>query len=128
MRTWLHRAPGALLVALLLAGPAAAQQNRVFTLKELYELCKSSEVPRQNACNGFVTGVRHTLDTFKNTLKDRITYCIPATVNNKDFKDGFIAWAEKNRGEFERSAVRGVIKSAFERYPCSGSPQKPFEF
>ena len=128
MRSWHHRAAAAALSAIVLTQPAAAQQNRVFTLKDLYELCKSIDAQRQSACSGYVTGVRHTLDTFKNTLKDRIAYCIPATVNNKDFKDGFVAWAEKNRGEFERAAVRAVVKSAFERYPCSGSPAKPFEF
>ena len=106
-------------MALLLAEPAAAQQNRVFALKDLYELCKSTDAQRQNTCNGFVAGVRHTLDLFKNSFKERISYCIPAQVTNAEFKDGFLAWAEKNRGDFERSAARGVARSALERYPCN---------
>jgi len=119
VRTWLHRTSGAALLALLLAQPAAAQQNRVFTLKDLYELCKSTDAQRQSTCTGFVAGARHTLDLFKNSFKDRISYCIPAQVTNGQFKEAFLAWAEKNRGDFERSAARGVARSAIDRYPCN---------
>src|SRR5262249_18626750 len=90
---------GAGLLAIALAGPAAAQ-DRLFTVKELVGLCKSGEAQRQSACNGFITGVRHTLDVFKNSLKDRVAYCIPRTINNRDFRDGFLAWAERNPNEF----------------------------
>ena len=126
-RTGALLSAGAALVGMSVAEPAAAQ-NRIFTLQELYTLCKATDPQRLSACNGFIAGVRHTLDTFKVSLKDRIGYCIPASVNNRDFKDGFVAWAERNRGEFERAAVRGVIKSAFDRYPCGNAPAKPFEF
>jgi hypothetical protein len=132
MRRWFRRARGAALCAAAIAAaqPAAAQETRVFTLKALMELCRANDATRQQACAGYVTGVRHTLGIFKNTLKDRLALCIPNTVNNKDFKDGFMAWAEKNPGEFERSAVSGVIKSAFARYRCGAAPggEKPFEF
>jgi hypothetical protein len=114
-------------LGLALAQPAAAQ-DKVFTLKELVELCKSSEAQRQSACSGFVTGVRHTLDVFKNSLKDRVGYCIPRTVNNREFRDGFVAWAERNPNELQYAAVRGVIKSALERYSCGKTAPKPFEF
>lgn len=122
----LRMACGAFL-ALTLALPATAQ-DRVFTLKELVELCKSSEARRQSACSGFVTGVRHTLDVFKNSLKDRVAYCIPRTINNREFRDSFLAWAERNPGEHQYAAVRGVIKSALERYSCGKTAPKPFEF
>jgi hypothetical protein len=117
----------AAVAGLALASPAAAQ-GKVFTLQELHALCTSSDAQRRSACEGFVAGVRQTLDVFKGSLKDRVRYCIPASVNNRDFKDGFVAWAERNRGEFERAAVRGVIKSAFDRYPCGNTAPKPFEF
>jgi len=116
-----------MLAGLAAAEPAAAQ-NKIFTLQELYTLCKSTDPQQLSACNGFVAGVRQTLDTFKASLKNRIAYCIPASVNNRDFKDGFVAWAERNRGEFERAAVRGVIRSVFDRYPCANTAPKPFEF
>jgi hypothetical protein len=125
---WRIGAAGAALAAALAGAPVAAQDGRVFTLKQLYEICRAGDASRQSACSGFVTGVRHTLDVFKNSLKDRLTVCIPATVDNRAFRDNFLAWAEKNPGEFGRSAVRGVIKSAFERYPCTRGPGKPFEF
>lgn len=121
------RTAGAVLLATALASPAAAQ-DKVFTVRELVGLCKSSDATRQSACSGFVTGVRHTLDVFKNSLKGRVAYCIPRTVNNRDFRDSFVAWAERNPGEAEHAAVRGVIKSALERYACGNTAPKPFEF
>ena len=127
MIAFLARWTGGLLAALALAQPALAQ-DKVFTLKELYGLCKSSEAQNLSACSGFVTGVRHTLQIFKNSFKDRIGYCIPTTVDNREFRDGFVAWAEKNPREHEFAAVRGVIKSALERYPCGKTAPKPFEF
>ena len=117
----------AALAGLALAPPAVAQ-GKIFTLQELHALCTSTDAQRRSACEGFVAGVRQTLDVFKGSLKERVRYCIPASVSNRDFKDGFVAWAERNRGEFERAAVRAVIKSAFERYPCGNAPAKPFEF
>jgi hypothetical protein len=121
------RAAGGMLAALALAQPAPAQE-KVFTLKELVDLCKSSEAERQSACNGFITGVRHTLVVFKNSLKDRVNYCIPPAVNNREFRNGVMDWAGRNPNEHRYAAVRGVIKSAFERYPCGKSAPKPFEF
>ena len=132
MRTWIRAAGVALCAAAGAAAvqPAAAQDTRVFTLKTLLELCKSGDAGRQQACSGYVTGVRHTLGIFKNSMKDRLALCVPNTVSNKDFRDGFVAWAENNQAEFERSAVSGVIKSAFARYRCGATPpgEKPFEF
>jgi hypothetical protein len=127
MRSSIHGLAG-LALAVLVFGPPAAAQNKVFTLQELYSLCTSQDAQKQGACTGFITGVRHTLDTFKASLKDRLRYCIPATVNNREFKDGFVAWAERNREKFGNAAVRAVIASAHERYPCSGSTPKTFEF
>lgn len=127
MRVWLQRT-GFAAFAVMAQGLPAEAQTKVFTLKELYTLCKSTDAQHQSACSGFITGVRHTLDVFKASLKERVSYCIPAAVNNRDFKDMVVAWAERNQGEIERAAVRGVIKSALEKYPCAGSPAKPFEF
>jgi hypothetical protein len=127
MRGSIHGLSGLALAALVLGSPASAQ-NKAFTLQELYGLCTSQDAQKQGACVGFVTGVRHTLDTFKASLKDRVRYCIPATVNNRDFKDGFVAWAARNRDKFETPAVRAVISSAYERYPCTGNTPKTFEF
>jgi hypothetical protein len=126
MHNWLRYAPGGLFAGLLLVQPVAAQQSRVFTLKDLYEICKSSDAQRQGTCTGFVGGVRHTLDLFKNSFKDRIHICIPAQVTNAEFKEGFLTWAERNRGDFARSAARGVARSAIDRYPCA-KPGKQFE-
>ena len=129
MRTSFLRWAGAALLGLAAAHPSAAQdQQRVFTLGELVALCKSGDAQRQSACSGFVTGVRHTLDVFKNSLKDRVTYCIPRTVNNRTFRNAVVAWADRNPAEHRFAAVRGVIKSALEQYACSGTAPKPFEF
>jgi hypothetical protein len=49
-------------------------------------------------------------------------------VNNRAFRDGVVAWAERNPGEHRFAAVRGVIKSALEQYACGGTAPKPFEF
>jgi hypothetical protein len=127
MNTFFLRTAGSVLLAIGTASSASAQ-DRVFTGKELVSLCKSGDAQRQSACSGFITGVRHTLDVFKNSLKDRVSYCIPRTVNNRDFRDGFVAWAERNPAELEHAAVRGVIKSALARYNCAGTAPKPFEF
>ncbi len=129
MRAYLLRWAGGAVLGLAAAQPLWAQeQQRVFTLGELVALCKSSEPQRQSACSGFVTGVRHTLDVFKNSLKDRVSYCIPRTLNNRAFRDSVVAWAERNPGEMRFAAVRGVIKSALEQHACSGTAPKPFEF
>lgn len=120
--------PACFAFAVLVAGSSASAQNKVFTLQELYGLCTSPDPQKQGACVGFVTGVRHTLDTFKASLKDRVRYCIPATVNNREFKDGFVAWAERHRDKFAVAAVRAVIASAHDRYPCPGSAPRTFEF
>ena len=127
MNPLLVRAAGGALAALALAQPAPAQ-DRVFRLNELVALCKSSDAQRKSACSGFVTGVRHTLDVFKNSLKNRVAYCIPRSVNNREFRDKFLAWAERNPGEHEHAAVRGVIKSALAQYSCGQTAPKPFEF
>lgn len=129
MRVWLQRT-GLAAFAVMAQGLPAEAQTKVFTLKELYTLCKSTDAQHQSACSGFITGVRHTLDIFKGSLKNRVSfnYCIPPAVSNRDFKDVVVAWTERNQGEVERAAVRGVIKSALEKYPCAGTPAKPFEF
>lgn len=129
MRGYLLRWAGSAALAIAVIHPTVAQeQQRLFTLGELVALCKSADSQRQSACSGFVTGVRHTLDVFKNSLKDRVTYCIPRTVNNRAFRDSVVAWADRNPGEHRYAAVRGVIKSALEQYACSGTAPKPFEF
>lgn len=127
MRRSIHGLAGLALATVAFGWPAAAQ-NKVFTLQDLHGLCTSQDAQKQGACVGFVTGVRHTLDTFKASLKDRLRFCIPASVNNREFKDGFVAWAERNRDKFATAAVRAVISSAYERYPCAGSAPKTFEF
>lgn len=127
MRAVHLRVAGGTALALALAQPAPGQE-KVFTLGELVVLCKSGDAQRQSACSGFITGVRHTLDIFKNSLKDRIGYCIPRTVNNREFRNGVVAWAERNPGEIRFAAVRGVIKSALEQYSCGKTAPKPFEF
>lgn len=113
--------------ALVALASSAQAQNRVFTLHDLYGLCTSGDAQKQGACTGFVTGVRHTLDTFKASLKDRVRYCIPPHVNNRAFKDGFVAWAERNRSKFRMAAVRAVISSVYERFPCGASAPKTFD-
>ncbi len=129
MRAHLLRWAGWAALALAAARPISAQeQQRIFTLGELVALCKSGDAQRQSACSGFVTGVRHTLDVFKNSLKDRVAYCIPRTVNNRTFRDAVVAWADRNPAEHRFAAVRGVIKSALEQYSCGGTAPKPFEF
>ena len=129
MRAYLLRVAGGAVLALAAAQPSLGQdQQRVFTLGQLVALCKSGEAQRRSACSGFVTGVRHTLDVFKNSLKNRVAYCIPRNLNNRAFREGVLAWAERNPAEHRFSAVRGVIKSALEQYACAGTAPKPFEF
>lgn len=129
MRVYVLRVAGGAALALAAVQPSFGQdQQGVFTLGQLVALCKSADAQRRSACSGFVTGVRHTLDIFKNSLKNRVAYCIPRNVNNRVFRESVMAWAERNPGELRFSAVRGVIKSALEQYACAGTAPKPFEF
>lgn len=116
----------ALMAAALPAPPAGAQTR--FTVQQLREMCVSADVPRQNACGAYIAGVRQTLDVFKVSLKDRVAYCIPASVTNRQVKDSFVAWAERNAAAATRSAISGVIRSVQEAYGCRKPGGETLEF
>jgi hypothetical protein len=103
--------------AVLALTEQADAQNR-FTVQQLYDLCVSADVQRQRLCDGYVAGVRHTLEILSNTLKQRFGYCIPPQVSNREIKAKFLDWTKANRNELDRAAVRGVVHSIFRAYPC----------
>ena len=75
MRVSFIAASAFLAVVAGFATPAAAQSR--LTVEALREMCASPDPQRKSTCNAQVAGVRHTLDVFKNSLKQRLNYCIP---------------------------------------------------
>ena len=106
------------------AGAAAAQAR--LTVQQLREMCAATEPQRQSTCNAYVAGVRHTLDVFKNSLKQRLNYCIPPTVTNIEIRDAFVRWAEANPTAAAQAAVGGIIRTVHSVYPCKKG--EPVEF
>jgi len=116
------------LLALILISsvqPATAQSR--FTAQQLRDLCNSAEVSRQNACNAYISGVRQTMDVFKNSLKDRLRYCIPPATTNREVKEKFLEWVGRNTAETQ-SAVSGVMRSIQEAYSCRKPGGERLEF
>jgi len=124
MRVSFIAASAFLAVAAGFAPPAAAQSR--LTVEALREMCASPDPQRKSTCNAYVAGVRHTLDVFKNSLKQRLNYCIPPRVSTLEVRDAFLRWAGANPAAQGQAAVAGIIRTVHEAYPCRKG--EPFEF
>ena len=122
---WLFRVSSCTLFYFLIVAPAVAQAP--FTVQRLQEICASPEVPRQNVCSAYLAGVRQTMDVFKNSLKQRVGYCIPQKATTGDIRTSFLAWASKNPASTNRAAIAGVMRSIQEAYSCKTEGER-FDF